>query len=80
MLLYKYEIPLLISYLTGTFIISGIIQIYIYIFVCTVPFTKESFLDDTWVLRRQEVEQSVTNNESEMPAFERALLSLHRVL
>lgn len=46
-------------------------------YVCTVPSVRRNFLGDTQALRRQEVEQSVTNNESEMPAFERALLSLH---
>lgn len=46
----------------------------------TNPSMRENFLGDTWALWRQEVEQSVTNNESEMPAFERALLSLHREL
>lgn len=49
-------------------------------YVCTVPSMRGNFLGGTRELRRQEVEQSVTNYESEMPAFERALLSLNWAL
>lgn len=49
-------------------------------YVCTVPSMRMNFVGGAWALQRQEVEQSVTNNETEMPAFERALLSLHQAL
>lgn len=76
-LLSKHEISSLISCLTGHSIVSGNMTFFQ---VFTVPSMRGNFLGDTWALRRQEVEQPVTNNKSEMPAFERALLSLHRAL